>query len=174
VQGTYLNQAVAHLEYAQVDTTSDPNDNFPATASVIIQFPPKIDLLKSYSANTAYIQPGTEITYPISFSNTGGTGATNLIIKDIIPANTDFKVGSVTYDLGNTGLATPPTIQYTNVNLPNPDPTLPPLPPPDNDPSWNYLPTGTYDINVKFVRWTFSGTIPPQTSGSVTFIVRVK
>lgn len=174
VQGTYLNQAVAHLEYSQIDTTGDVNDNSPATASVIIQFPPKIDLLKSYSANTTYIQPGTEITYPITFSNTGGTGATNLIIKDIIPANTDFKVGSATYDLGNTGLSTAPTIKYTNVSLPNPDPTLPPLPPPDNDPSWNYVPAGTYDINVKFVRWTFSGTIPPQTSGSVTFIVRVK
>jgi uncharacterized repeat protein (TIGR01451 family) len=173
-QGTYVNQAVAHLEYAQVDTTADPNDNFPATANVVIQFPPKIDLLKSYSVNTAYIQPGTEITYPISFTNTGGTGATNLIIKDIIPANTEFKVGSAAYDLGTTGLASPPTIRYTNVSLPNPDPTLPPLPPPDNDPSWGYLPTGTFDSNVKFVRWTFSGTVPPQTAGSVTFIVRVK
>jgi uncharacterized repeat protein (TIGR01451 family) len=174
VQGTYVNQAVAHLEYAQIDTTPDTSDNAPATASVVIRFPPHIDLVKSYTANTAYIQPGTEITYPISFSNSGGTGATSLIIKDIIPANTEFKVGSATYDLGNTGLGTPPTIQYTNVSIPNPDPTMPPLPPPDNDPSWSYSPTGTYDSNVKFVRWTFSGTVPPATSGSVTFIVRVK
>jgi uncharacterized repeat protein (TIGR01451 family) len=174
VQGTYLNRAVAHLEYTQIDATADPNDNTPATASVVIRFPPKIDLTKSYSANTTFIQPGTEITYPISFTNSGGTGAASLIIKDIIPPNTEFKVGSTTYDLGTTGLSAAPTIQYTNLTIPNPDPTLPPLPPADNDPSWSYQPTGTYDSNVKFVRWVFSGSIPPQTSGNVAFIVRIR
>lgn len=173
-QGTYTNQAIAHMNYAQVDTTADPNDNSPASASTIIQFPPKIDLVKSYSANTTYVQPGTEITYPITFSNSGGTAATSLIIKDIIPANTEFKVGSATYNLGTTGLANGPTIQYTNVSLPNPDPTQPPLPPPDNDPSWNYIPTGTFDSNVRFVRWVFTSSIPVNTSGSVSFTVRIK
>ncbi|HEX8097148.1 MAG TPA: hypothetical protein VF507_03895, partial [Pyrinomonadaceae bacterium] len=153
---------------------TDPNDNSPASASTLIQFPPKIDLVKSYSANTAYVQPGTEITYPINFTNSGGTGATSLIIKDIIPANTEFKVGSAAYDLGTTGLSAGPAVQYTNVSLPNPDPTQPPLPPPDNDPSWGYQPTGTYDGNVRFIRWAFAGTVPPQTSGSVSFVVRVK
>jgi uncharacterized repeat protein (TIGR01451 family) len=171
-QGTYTNQAIAHLGYAQVDTTSDPNDNTPATASTVVQFPPNVELVKSYAADTTYVQPNTEITYTINFSNSGGTGAVNLYIRDIIPANTIFKVNSANYTLG-AGITTPVTLRYTNVSLPNPDPTLPPLPPPDNDPSWSYQPTGSYDTNVKFVRWFFSGTIPAQTSGSVTFIVRV-
>jgi uncharacterized repeat protein (TIGR01451 family) len=114
------------------------------------------------------------ITYPINFTNSGGAAAANLIIKDIIPANTEFKVGSVTVDLGTTGLATPPTIQYTNVSIANPDPTQPALPPADNDPSWSYQPTGTYDSNVKFIRWVFNGSVPALTSGSVGFTVRVK
>jgi uncharacterized repeat protein (TIGR01451 family) len=173
-QGTYTNQAIARMEYSQIDTTTSLSDNAPATVNVTLQFPPQIDLSKSYSADTSYIQPGTLITYPISFTNSGGTAAANLIIKDIIPTNTEFKVGSVTVDLGTTGLATPPTIQYTNVSLLNPDPTQPALPPADNDPSWSYQPTGTYDSNVKFIRWVFTGSVPAQTNGSVGFTVRVR
>jgi uncharacterized repeat protein (TIGR01451 family) len=173
-QGTYTNQAIAYMEYSQIDTTISLSDNAPATVDVKLQFPPQIDLVKSYSASTTYIQSGTLITYPINFTNSGGTGAASLIIKDIIPADTEFKVGSVTVDLGTTGLATPPTIQYTNVSIANPDPTQPALPPADNDPSWSYTPTGTYDTNVKFIRWVFSGTVPASSTGSVGFTVRVK
>jgi trimeric autotransporter adhesin len=146
---------------------------------------PDIELRKCVNWNStcsegtvSNIPPGTDLTYTLTFRNrvaAGGMSATGLTVIDIIPPNTEFKVGTMTYNRGTTTLGIPPTMQATNVSLPNPDPTQPALPPPDTDPSWGYTPTGTYDPNVKFVRWKFTtGSVASGTSGTAAFTVRIK
>ncbi|MCA1594470.1 MAG: hypothetical protein LC754_17955 [Acidobacteria bacterium] len=127
-----------------------------------LPFQPNVGLVKSVTPATNVL-PGTELTYTIAFQNTGNAPAATLIISDPIPANTDFKLGSATYSAGTTGLAAP-IVEYSN------DPVDPPA-------SWTYVPTGaagTFDANVKHVRWRFSGQMPASTQGSVTFTVRVR
>lgn len=167
--GTYTNSAVAHFDVYQVDTTQDTTDNAPATASVVVQTPPNISLNKSYSANTTSILPGTELTYTITFTNNGDAPATNFIIYDMIPANTVFKLGSVTYNAGTSGIAAP-TVDYSNAARSN---TTPPTPP---SPWVAYTPTGaagTLDPQVTFIRWRFAGSIPSGASASMTFVVSI-
>ena len=146
---------------------------------------PDIDLRKCVNWNStcqegtvADIPPGTDLTYTLTFRNrvaSGGMSATGLTVIDIIPPNTEFKVGTMTYSQGTTTLGVPPQMHATNVSLPNPDPTQQPLPPPDTDPSWGYTPTGTYDPNVKFIRWRFTtGSVASGTNGTVSFTVRIK
>lgn len=164
--GTYTNSAIAHFDVYQVDSTQDTTDNAPATASVQVNTPPNIALNKTYSANTTSILPGTELTYTITFTNNGDTAATNFIIYDMIPVNTVFKVGSVTYNAGTSGIAAP-TVEYSQQARSG---TTPPTPPA----SWvNYTPTGTFDTNVTWVRWRFTANIPAGASANVTFVVRI-
>ena len=138
----------------------------PAVVTVVA--PPNISLVKSVSTS-GIPRPGTDITYTINFSNAqGARSASALIIADKIPADTEFKLGSVTYDAGTTGLPAP-VIEYTDqVRLAG-----------DNPPSpWiNYTATGapgTYDGQITYVRFRFNGTLSPNTSGSITFTVRIR
>jgi uncharacterized repeat protein (TIGR01451 family) len=51
------------------------------------------------------IEPvGAEITYTTSFSNKGTAPSHNLSVIDPVQDRTDFKLGSVKYELGTTGL----------------------------------------------------------------------
>ena len=131
---------------------------------VVTAFPyqPNIILTKSVTP-AGNVLPGTELTYTINFENTGNAPASALVISDPVPDNTDFKLGSVVYAPGSTGLASP-TVEYSS------DAADPP-------PTWTYTPTnppGTFDPAVKHVRWRFAGQMPPGTSGSVTFTVKVR
>ncbi|MBA2734375.1 MAG: right-handed parallel beta-helix repeat-containing protein, partial [Acidobacteria bacterium] len=132
--------------------------------------PPNVTLVKDCTApadcTTASQPPGTDLTYNINFANTGGAPAQTFIITDPIPANTDFKVGSVTTNLGTTGMTV--TIAYSN----------------DGAATWTYTPvsgagsapTG-YDRIVTHVRWSFAGNLSqavPNNTGSVGFIVRIR
>ncbi|HEX8707834.1 MAG TPA: hypothetical protein VF723_06190, partial [Pyrinomonadaceae bacterium] len=154
------------------------------SANVTVALAPDITLAKcvvsgaTCPASGINAAPGSDLTYRINFNNvvaSGGMSGRALVITDIVPANTEFKVGSPSYSFGTTSLTNPVTVQYTNVSIANPNPALQPLPPADNDPSWSYTPTGTYDTNVRFVRWIFAnGTIPSGTGGNVSFVVRVK
>ena len=119
---------------------------------------------------TATPRPGTELTYTINFSNANGTRARppRSLIADKIPADTEYKIGAVTYDPGTTGLAAP-TVEYTNLpRLSGDDPPTP----------WvNYTPGGapnTYDSQITYVRFRFTGTLNPNTSGSISFTVRIR
>jgi uncharacterized repeat protein (TIGR01451 family) len=74
---------------------------------------PNVALQKSLTPTTpSQIIPGADLLYAINFSNTGTASASSLIIIDQIPANTDFKVSSVTNALGTTGLTV--TVAYSN------------------------------------------------------------
>ena len=162
--GTYVNSAIARIEYTQVDTTVNTADNAPATASVV-RPPPHVDLVKSVSPSTSVL-PGGDLSYTIAFTNDGGIPAGSLIISDPIPAATDFKLGSASTVLGTTGLTV--AISYSN----------------DGGTTWTYAPVSGaggapagHDRNVTHVRWVFTGNlgqVPAANTGSVSFAVRVR
>lgn len=165
VPGVYTNQAIAHLGSNQIDTTVNLSDNVPATATVTIQSPPLVDLLKSINL-TSPQPPGTDLTYTIAFTNTGGIPATGLIVMDPIPADTDFQTGSVTSNLGTTGLVV--TVGYSN----------------DGGTSWVYTPVSGaggapagYDRVLTHVRWSLTGNLSqtsPNNTGSLGFTVQIR
>lgn len=164
VQGTYTNSAIAYMSSYQIDTTQSVTDNAPATATVTVLFP-VIDLLKSVTPNGAQ-SPGTDLVYAIAFTNSGGMDAQTLVIKDPIPASTDFKIGSVTTTLGTTGLTV--VVAYSN----------------NGGTTWTYTPasgggsaSAGYDRNVTNIRWTFTGNLSPSSpnnAGSVGFIAKIR
>lgn len=168
------NQATINYNSATLGTPhTDQSDGDPATAgeqptNTTVTTPPRVELVKSATTNGTP-RPGIDITYTINFSNANGArAATSLIIADKIPADTEYKLGAVTYNPGTTGLAAP-IVEYTNLpRLSGDDPPTP----------WvNYTPTGapnTYDNQITYVRFRFTGTFNPNTSGSISFTVRIR
>jgi len=129
--------------------------------TVTARTPPNVPLVKSVSPSGTQ-PPGIDLTYTINFSNTGNLAAQQFVITDPIPANTDFKVGSVTTALGGLSGV---TVQYSN----------------DGGLTYAYTPASGsggapagYDRNVTHVRWTFTGTLVSGGSGNVTFAVRIR
>lgn len=135
---------------------------------------PNIVLTKSINPPDGSTQlPGTELTYSITFTNTGLAAARNLVITDPnlntalrINDNTDFKVGSVVSNLGTTGLTV--AVSYSN----------------DGGATYAYTPASggggapaNYDRNVTHVRWSLTGALSPfapNNTGSIGFIVRIR
>ena len=128
---------------------------------------PNVSLSKSVSPTAAaQTVPGADLTYTIAFSNGGTAVASGLVIVDPIPANTDFKVGSVTNNLGTTGLTV--VVAYSN----------------NGGSTYAYTPASGgggapagYDRNVTNIRWTFTGNLSqtsPNNAGSVSFIARIR
>jgi parallel beta-helix repeat protein len=111
------------------------------------------------------VQPGTDLVYKIDFSNTGGSSASGVVVKDGIPTNTIFKLGSVTTTLGTTGLTV--VVAYSN----------------DGGTTYTYTPVSGgggapagYDKTVTHIRWTFTGNLSqtsPANAGSVGFTARI-
>jgi uncharacterized repeat protein (TIGR01451 family) len=131
-----------------------------------------VGLVKSVSPTGTQL-PGTELTYTITFSSTGGNAARNLVITDPDPSSTlrlststAFKIGSVTSSLGSTGLTL--TVTYSN----------------NNGASYTYTPVSGaggapagHDGTVTHIRFQFTGnlsTTSGSNSGSVSFKVRIK
>ena len=137
------------------------------TITAIPALVPNVTLQKSVSPTTAALLiPGVDLTYTIGFTNGGTAAASSLVITDPIPANTDFKVGSVTSALGTTGLTV--TVTYST----------------NGGSTYAYTPVSGgggaalgYDRNVTNIKWAFSGNLSqssPNNSGSVSFISRIK
>ncbi|HEX8188979.1 MAG TPA: right-handed parallel beta-helix repeat-containing protein [Pyrinomonadaceae bacterium] len=175
--GTRLTATASVAASAGAYNTSEFSNNVTAALA------PDVELRKCAVSGAACVEdtlpgvtPGSDVTYRITVRNkvaSGGLPASGVTVVDIIPPGTQFKVGSLSFAPGTTTLGTL-SMQATNVSLPNPDPTQPPLPPPANDPSWAYAPAGAYDPNVKFVRWRFqSGAVAPGASGTASFTVRI-
>ena len=172
------------------DPDSTPNNNIAteddqASAQLGVPVPPDVRLQKRCTSpancESAPQQPGTELTYTITFTNTAGTSAAQgLTIVDIIPfsvnipnsaiiKSTEFKVGSMTFTPGTSGLTIVPAgFKFYNdaINFPAPAPPW--------NPASAYTPAGTFDQNVTYVAWQLTGNMPPGTSGSVTFTVRIR
>ena len=110
--------------------------------------------------------PGTDLTYSVTFTNAGASAAQSLVLTDTVPGNADFQVGSVTNNLGTTGLSV--TVAYSN----------------NGGGTWTYIPASGgggapagYDRLVTNVRWSFTGNLSstaPNNSGSVALIARVR
>lgn len=184
------NQAVVNYNAATLGdaftsySDGDPNVAGSQTTNVTILIAPvpSVKLVKDCTspANclSAGQQPGTDLTYTITFTNDGNVPVQNLTIVDIIPVadtgsaivrSTDFKVGSMTFAPGTSGLTIAPAdYKYYNDAL-NTYPLLPPW-----TPTSSYTPVGIYDPNVTYVGWKLTGNFPPGTSGSVTFTVRIR
>jgi uncharacterized repeat protein (TIGR01451 family) len=124
-----------------------------------------ITLNKSVSPSGSQL-PGTDLAYTVTFTNAGDAAGSALTIKDAIPANTDFKVGSITSTLGTTGLTV--AVAYSN----------------NGGSTYAYTPVSAgggapagYDRNVTNARWTFTGNLSqtaPNNAGSVGFRVRIR
>lgn len=128
---------------------------------------PNVSLNKSVSPSAAsQTIPGADLTYTIAFTNGGTAAASSLVVADPIPANTDFKVGSVSNSLGTTGLTV--VVAYSN----------------NGGSTYVYTPASGgggapagYDRNVTNVRWTFTGNLSqtsPNNTGSVSFTARIR
>jgi uncharacterized repeat protein (TIGR01451 family) len=159
------------------EPAANSGNNTASDATTIVS-PPNIALVKTCSSpancESAVQLSGTELTYAISFINSGGQGATNFSIVDPNPAiatlklnnNTDFKIGSVTNTLGTTGLTA--TVTYSN----------------NSGVSFVYTPVSAgggapagYDRSVTHIRWAFTGTLSqtaPNNTGNVSFVVRIR
>ena len=126
---------------------------------------PNVTLTASVSPSGT-VQPRTDLVYTISFSNNGGGSASAFVITDPIPANTDFKLGSMTASLGTTGLT--PTLSYSN----------------NGGATWTYSPLSAaggapagYDRSVTHVRWSFAASLSqtsPNNAGSVGLTARIR
>jgi uncharacterized repeat protein (TIGR01451 family) len=142
------------------NSTSEFSGNIAVTGAA-----PSVSLVKSVDPSGTQL-PGTDLTYTVVFANGGFAPSQSLVVTDPIPANTDFKVGSVTTNLGTTGLTV--VITYSN----------------DGGTTWTYVPVSAaggapagYDRVATHVRWTFTGNLthtPPNNSGNVTFMVRIR
>lgn len=139
--------------------------------------PPLVTLVKSCpnpaNCTTAPQLPGTDLTYKIEFTNSGGRGAANLVLVDGIPINTDYKIGSATANVATTGLTF--LIEFSS----DYNPASP------SSATWTYTPVSAgggasvgYDRNVKGIRWTVtSGTlsqISPNNVGDISFVVKIR
>ena len=169
--GSYVNSAVAHIDYTQIDSTASTTDNAPAAATVAVVPPPNVALSKSCTApancTTQDQPPGTDLTFQIAFTSNGGMAARNFALTDPVPTNTDFKVGSAAANLGTTGLTV--TLHYSydgGVNFTTTAPTS----------GGGGAPAG-YDRTVTHVRWVFAGVlsqVAPDNAGSVQFATRIR
>lgn len=142
------------------------------SGNIVVSLPPTLALAKCRQMGASCLNtvtaasPDTDVVYVINFSNTVGAPATNFVITDQIPTNTDFKIGTSTVTLGTTGLTVATT--YSN----------------DGGTTWTYTPvTGGggapagYDRAVTHIRWSFGGSltsVSPNNAGSVAFTVRVR
>ncbi|PYS86391.1 MAG: hypothetical protein DMF70_02375 [Acidobacteria bacterium] len=154
--------------------TNTGNDSA-SDATTINAGSPNVGLVKSVSP-TGSQAPGTDLTYTVVYTNTGGQPASNFIIVDpnmqnVDPLervfhNLDFKVGSITSSPGTTGLTA--TIEYSN----------------DGGTTWIYTPVSGgggapagYDRSITNIRWTFTGNLSqtsPNNTGSVSFTSRIR
>lgn len=160
VAGLSVGNKITATATDAANSTSEFNANFVVTAPA-----PNVALVKSVDPSGTQ-PPGADLAYTVVFSNSGMANAQSLVISDPIPANTDFKVGSVTTDLGTTGLTV--AVEYSN----------------DSGSTWTYTPASGgggapagYDRLVTNIRWTFTGNlsqVSPNNTGNVSFTARIR
>ncbi len=134
--------------------------------NLVVAAPPPVLALTNMVSPGGAQMPGTDLTYTIMFVNNGGTAATGVVLVDSLTTRVDFKIGSVTSNLGTTGLTV--AVSYSN----------------NNGTSYVYVPVSGgggapagYDRNVTNVRWAFTGSLSataPNNAGSVGVIGRIR
>src|SRR5207249_2602164 len=120
------------------------NETAPAAGvpvSVTVSSAPALSVVKTDAPDP--VNSGSNITYSISYSNTGTASATNAVIRDTLPANTTFVSASapgalaggiVTWNLGAVSAGAGGSVQLVvKVNSPLANGTI--------------ITNGTYSIN---------------------------
>ena len=117
--GTVITNDKYNIAAAEITTPVAGTDRATTTVNS-----PKLTIAKT--ANVA-VKAGEDLTYTISYSNTGKKTATNVVITDTVPANSNFKSatdggvpsgGLVTWYLGNLNAGAKGTVSFT-VTVPN-------------------------------------------------------
>ena len=149
----------------RLEGCSGSNNRQWAIGAVALKQGAAVTLAKTVSPSGTQ-QPGTDLAYTVTFTNSGDAAGSVLSITDACPANTDFKVGSVTNNLGTTGLTV--VVAYSN----------------NGGSTWTYPPASGgggapagYDRLVTNIRWTFTGNLSqssPNNTGSVSFTARIR
>src|SRR5438093_1453874 len=85
--GSYVNTAVAHINVAQIDTTTATTDNVPGTATVTV--PPRADLSVA-KTGPATVNAVQNLTYTIAVTNNGPSAAVSVVVRDTLPAGVTF------------------------------------------------------------------------------------
>jgi|GEM_PF-1269866 len=174
----------------QSDPDSTPNNNVAAEddqASVSVgATPPNVALCKTIVGQTCpppailpTQSPGTDISYILTFTNSGGSPASSLIITDpyidpVLPVASRLKINDYTYfKVGSIVNTLPAGLSIISVKYSN-----------DSGVTWTYTPVSGaggapagYDANVTHIQWTFGGSLSqnaPSNSGNVQFTVRIK
>jgi uncharacterized repeat protein (TIGR01451 family) len=141
-------------------TEPEPSLSFSAEESMLA------DMNISKSVNPMGVQlPGTDLTYTLTLSNLGNTGAVNVVVIDTLPLQVDFQVGSV---MNNLPAGVEVTVEYSQ----------------DDGASWTYSPSSTacgapvnYDRCVSNIRWSLLNdlsSLAPDNSGTVSFGARIR
>src|SRR5438093_1298318 len=89
--GSYVNTAVAHINVAQIDTTTATTDNVPGTATVTV--PPRADLSVA-KTGPATVDAVQNLTYTITVTNNGPSAAVSVVVRDTLPAGATFASAS--------------------------------------------------------------------------------
>lgn len=169
----------------QPDPDSTPNNNNATeddqASSGLSTLPPSVALCKTIVGLPCpplappSLPPGSDISYTLTFTNTGGTPAANFVITDpSLPPISTLKLNDYTYFKVGSEMSTLPAglsisaIRYSD----------------NNGATWTYSPTSGadgapagYDARVTHIRWEFSGNLShqaPNNTGSVSFTVRIK
>jgi uncharacterized repeat protein (TIGR01451 family) len=125
---------------------------------------PTIAVAKSVVPNGTQV-PGTDLTYMVTITNSGSADAVSVVTVDSLATEVEFQVGSVVNNLpAGVGVV----VDYSN----------------DGGSSWAYTPVSagcgapaSYDGCVTHIRWSLQNDLsnnPPDNSGSVEFIARIR
>lgn len=114
---------------------------------------PALTLAKSVSPQTG-VGPGVELTYTLDFANAGGYDAEAVVLADDVPPEVAFRVGSEQSSLPGGITA---AVAFSS----------------DGGATWTYLPVSGgcgapagYDACVRALRWSLSGSLPPDSGGA--------
>ena len=109
--------------------------------------------------------PGTELTYTVTITNDGSDDAAGVVVLDSLPAELDFKVGTVVNNLPSGVTA---TVEYSD----------------DAGSTWTYTPVSAgcsaptnFDSCVTHIRWTLDNdlsSVGPDNTGNVEFVARIQ
>ncbi len=140
------------------------NSNSTDSGSAFVELvKPSMTTSKSVNPNGTQL-PGTDLTYTVTVTNDGSQDAAGVVIVDSLPAEVEFKVGSV---VNNLPVGIGVTVEYSN----------------DGGSSWTYVPISTgcgapanYDGCVDRIRWTLLNVLgfsAPDNTGTVEFVCRI-
>ena len=125
---------------------------------------PNLAVGKIVSPNGTQL-PGTELTYTVTITNDGSEDATGVVVLDSLPAELDFKVGTVVNNLPSGVTA---TVEYSD----------------DAGSTWTYTPVSAgcsaptnFDSCVTHIRWTLDNDLSyvgPDNTGNVEFVARIQ